>query len=291
MRRALVAAALALVAAAAPARAAYDPQLSVSVDPPAPATAASLTATLTQASGERATQSERVRFPPRFGFNPGLRVARCAPDQERAAACPPDSRIGNASAQTMFGEFAGPVFLTGDFRFVVFLRGLAGLVEQEVSGYVVLDPDGSTESVLENLPDVPSTLSRVTFDSGPRSLFLTPRACGRYVLDARFTSHAGEQVTRHVPIDIKGCDTAPRFVATDARRARVAWQLSEPAATVVDVYRLVPDGRFVRRRRVLHAQTSATRLALRLRRGRYEVVLTALSAAGHPSDVRHLFVR
>ena len=61
MRRVLVAAALLCALAAAPARAAYSPQLTVQVQPATPATAAALTATLTQAQGEDATQSERVR--------------------------------------------------------------------------------------------------------------------------------------------------------------------------------------------------------------------------------------
>ena len=83
-----------------------------------------------------------------------------------------------------------------DFRFVVFLRGFGGLVQQSVSGYLLLDPDGSVESVLDGLPDVPSTLARISFDSGERSLFLTPRTCGDHVLDVVSTSHDG---TRSAP--------------------------------------------------------------------------------------------
>ena len=81
-------------------------------------------------------------------------------------------------------------------------------------------------------------------------------------------------------------------MSAEATRSRVSWRLSAPSAgTIVEAYRLVPSGRFLRRHRVLRAQTSAGQLHVRLRRGRYEVVLTALSAAGHPTDVAHLFVQ
>src|SRR4051812_5550992 len=296
MRRATLAAALALaLAAAGPAHAAYDPHLDVRVDPPAPGAAAALTATITQAPGEAASQSERFRFPPQFGFNPGLNVTRCAADDERAGHCPPGSQIGTASAQTMLGDFAGPVHLTSDFRLITFLRGFGGLVQQEVSGYMLLLPDGSVESVLENLPDVPATLARVAFDAGARSLLLTPRACGSYALDARFTSHDGDQVGRRVPVQISGCDSAPRIERATAtatrRRAGLSWRLTDTGqATLVEVQRAARDGRFLRWRTVSRTRAGAApgvnRVTVALPgAGRYQAVLTTLSARGRPVDV------
>jgi hypothetical protein len=269
----------------------------VRVDPPAPGAAAALTATITQAPGEAASQSERFRFPPQFGFNPGLRVTRCAAADERAGECPEDSRIGTATAQTMLGDFAGPVHLTTDFRLITFLRGFGGLVQQEVSGYLLLLPDGSVESVLEDLPDVPATLARVAFDGGPRSLLLTPRACGGYVIGAQFTSHDGDRVERKVPVQIAGCDSAPRIERASVRNGLVSWRLSDAgAATLVEVQRLVRAGRFVRWHRVSRTRAAAARganhLTVQLRRpGRYQVVLTSLSARGRPVDVARLSTR
>ena len=309
MRRALVVAAVALGLTAPAAHAAYHPHLTVRVDPATPGAPAALAATVTQAPGESATQTERVRFPPAFGFNPQLSVSRCTPAQERAAACPETSRIGTATAETIFGGFAGPVNLTTDFRFVVFLRGFAGLVEQRVSGYLLLQPDGSVDSVLDGLPNVSATRASVAFDSGARSVLLTPRRCGRYVLGAHFVSHSGETVDEDAPVEIGGCDTSPRIEAADVsparltggrRRVRVSWRLAEPgSATVVEVQRIVPAGRFVRWRRELEMRASATaganQLALALRRhgrplapSRYQIVLTTLSARGDPVDVSRL---
>jgi hypothetical protein len=273
------------------------------VDPAMPAAAAALTATVTQAPGESATQTERVRFPPQFGFNPALRVTHCTAADERAARCPDTSRIGTAMASTMFGDFAGGVFLTTDFRFVVFLRGLAGLVEQEVSGYLLLHGDGSVESVLDGLPDVAATSASVSFDSGPRSLLLTPRACGTYDLEARFVSHAGDQVTRTVGVQIGGCDSTPRIeragvspdrLSVGGRRAVVSWRLSEAgAATLVEVDRIVRIGRFDGRRRELRihtdARAGANRVAIRaLPAGRYQVMLKTMSARGRLVDIMRL---
>jgi|tagenome__1003787_1003787.scaffolds.fasta_scaffold20985708_7 hypothetical protein len=298
MRRALLCTVVALVAAPS-ARAAYAPQLDIGVAPATPATAAALTATVTQASGEEATASERVRFPAQFGFNPGLRVGRCTPAQERAARCGDDSRIGSASARTMLGDFSGPVYLTNDFRFVTFLRGLAGLVQQEVEGYLLLRPDGRVESVLEGLPNVAATLARVAFDGGARSLILTPRTCGSYTFDATFTSHGGVQVDRTAAVRVAGCPAAPhiqgaRAASSRSGRVRLSWTLSEDgAATVINVRRLVRAGRFVRPARALRARGTARAGANRaivgpLAPGRYEAMLTVLGAGDRPSDVTHM---
>ena len=297
MRRAALVFAFALATAAAPARAAYDPHFAVRVDPATPDTAPALTATITQAAGERATQSEHVRFPPQFGFNPDLRVARCTSADEHAGHCPDASRIGNAAAQTMLGDFAGPVYLTSDFRFVTFLRGFGGLVQQEVSGYLVLLADGSVESVLEGLPDIPATMARIAFDAGPRSLILTPRTCGTYTIAGQFTSHAGERADRAAPVQIAGCDSRPRIAEANAvwRRGRltVSWRLSEAgSATVVEVQRMTRTARFVRWRRVrlvrAGAAAGANRVTLRVGAGRYQVVVRALSTRGRPTDVARL---
>ncbi len=136
MRAVLVA--VALLALPAPALAAYAPRLEVRVDPPTPDTAAALTATLRQEPGESANRREVVRFPPELRFNPGFAVRGCDRAQEAAETCPESSRIGTASAETEFGPFSGPVYLTDDFRTLVFLRGFAGLVQSKVEGAVRL---------------------------------------------------------------------------------------------------------------------------------------------------------
>ena len=291
--------ATALLVSVCPAEAVYAPQLEVRLEPSTPATPAALTAILRQRSGESATRSERVRFPAQFLFNPGSKVSPCTAEQERGS-CPEESRIGTASAQTAFGPFSGPVYLTKDFRFLILLRG-AGLVEQKVVGFFQLHPDGSVESIIEDLPNVPATEASLSFEGGPRSLLLTPRACGAYSLQAQFESHAGERANVVAPVQVTGCDTLPRIrlVTTRARRSgraasvQVTWELTDGgAATIVRIDQARRVGRFIRWRRVRQIRAAARSGRNRVRvagltaagRARYRVVLTTFSARGGPVD-------
>ena len=308
MRR-LAAPALAALALALPgaAHAAYDPQFSIAVDPATPSSPTAVTGTLTQASGESATKSQRVLYPASFGFNPAFDVERCPATADEATSCPESSTIGTATVQTVsFGEFSGSVHLTKDFQLVVFLRGFAGLAPaQKVKGYFVLHPDGGVETVMEDLPNVQATQGRIALMGGSKSIVLTPRTCGTHTVSAVFTSHQDERVERTVPIAIGGCDTRPRFVIASASPTRVrlrsprtvlSWRLRDAgSATVVSIRRLTRSGRFERRRELLSlragASEGANRVTVDLRRGgkalppgAYVAHLTALSAQGRETD-------
>jgi hypothetical protein len=301
----VLAAVLMLLAAAPAAQAAYDPRFSMKIDPTTPGSPVAITASVTQASGESATASQRVRFPPSFGFNPAFDVVPCPKAAEDAQSCPESSRIGNASAQTTLGEFTGPVHLTEDYRLVIFLRGLGGAVTQVVQGYFVLHPDGSVETVMDGLPNMQSTSGSIALMGGSKSTLLTPRTCGTHTVTAVFESHDRDRAERSAAISIAGCDTRPRFVVAAATPSRVrrrsartvlAWRLADSgSATAVSIRRVVRSGRFDRLREELSlragAREGANRLALDLRRngkplppGDYLVHLTAVSAQGRETD-------
>lgn len=314
MRRAVAAAAVLALALPAAARAAYDPYLTIGVDPATPSSPTAVTGIVQQQPGESATASQRVRYPPSFGFNPTFDVQPCPAAAERGGSCPDFSVIGSAAAQTSLGEFAGTVHLTEDYRLVVFMRGF-GVVTQKVEGRFLVHPDGSVETVMENLPNVQSTSQRVALLGGSRSLVLTPRTCGPHVVTAVFTSHDGETVERTAPITISGCDTRPRFLVASAAPARVrqrsartslSWRLTDAGtATEISIGRLIRSGRFDRVRRVLSLKAGArdglNRAAVDLRRGGkplpagdYLAHLTAVSAQGRETDaieVRFRIVR
>lgn len=293
MRRAALAAALALAVAPAGAHAAYDPQLTMTVDPATPASPTAITGTLTQQSGESATKEQRVRYPPSFGFNPGFDAQLCNKAAEDAQACPDASAIGTATVQTSsFGEFSGSVHLTEDYRLVIFLRGLGGLAPaQKVEGRLEVHPDGSVETVMTDLPDVSSTSARIALLGGSKSLVLTPSTCGQHVVTAVFTSHRDEVVERRVPIAISGCDTHPRFLVASASPPLV-WRLDDRgSATEISIRRVIRRGRFDRLREVLSlrgpAAAGVNRVAVPRRKlpaGDYRARLTVLSAQGHASD-------
>ena len=301
--------ALALPAAA---HAAYDPQFSMAVDPATPGAPAAITATVTQASGESATASQRVHFPPSFGFNPGFDVPLCPGTARDAQSCPESSAIGSASVQTSFGPFAGSVHLTESYELVVFLRGAGGLVETKVTGRFELHPDGSVETVMDGLPDVQSTHARIALMGGSKATLLTPRTCGVHTVRAVFESHEQERAERNAPITIAGCDTRPRFVIANATPSKVrrraprttlSWRLREAgSATAISIRRVSRSGRFERAREVLSLRAGASeginRATADLRRkgkalpaGDYLAHLTALSAQGRASDAAEVRFR
>ena len=205
MRRAAVLLGLGAALLPPAAHAAYAPRLEVEAQPAAPDAAAALTVTVRQEPGEDASRTQVVRYPRELRFNPSFAVNRCTAAEEEAEACPDSSRVGAATAETELGSFSGPVYLTDDFRSVIFLRGLAGLVRSKVVGVTRVAPDGSVESVLHDLPDVRATFAQVRLEAGPRSLILLPRRCGAYGVSGRFTSHGGQVAASDSAIRVAGC--------------------------------------------------------------------------------------
>ncbi|MDX6671237.1 MAG: hypothetical protein QOI91_1600 [Solirubrobacteraceae bacterium] len=300
-----LAAAAALTVLAAPAGAAYAPRLEARMDPATPASPSALTIAVRQQPGETATRTEVVRYPPSFRFNPGFSLTGCTPQQEADSACPDSSRVGQATADTELGAFSGPVFLTRDFRFVIFLRGFGGLVQQKIEGVVRVGPDGWVETVLDGLPPVRATFSQVRLEPGARSLILTPDACGSYAVQARFTSHQEESVVAPASVQIAGCESRPAIVALTARGVRgrldVSWLLAESGGrTEIAVDRRVSLSPWVRWQRVRSASAGArqgrNRAVLagprgrRLAPGRYRVTLTSVGPRGGLGDTRRIEV-
>jgi hypothetical protein len=303
-RRALILALLAgalTVMAAAPACAAYAPHLEATLDPSTPGAASALVLTLRQAPGEGANRTEVLRYPPAFRFNPDFAVPGCPADREAASDCPESSRIGDVSADTELGSFSGPLFLTDDFRFVIFLHGFGGLVTQKVEGVFRVASDGYVETVLDGLPPVRSTFAQVRLQAGSRSLLLTPAHCGTYTLEGRFTSHDDETFVSRAPVEIGGCRATPAVTQLRARaasgRIALSWVLASGGeGAAVDLDRRVATRPWVRWRRVRSLAASASsgsnRAVLagpggrRLTPGRYRVTLTTRAAGGAPGDSR-----
>jgi hypothetical protein len=271
------------------------------MDPAGPNAAAALTLTVRQQPGETATRTEVVRFPPSFRFNPGFSLTGCTPQQEADSACPDSSRVGQASADTELGAFSGPVFLTQDFRFVIFLRGFGGLVQQKIDGVMRVGPDGWVESVIEGLPAVRATFSQVRLEPGARSLVLTPESCGSYPVQGWFTSHENENVVAPAPVQITGCDTRPAIVGLTARGVRgrldVAWTLAEAGGrTNLVVERRTSLTPWVRWQRVRATSAGARQgrnrtvvagpRGRRLPAGRYRVTLSTVTGRGGLGDTR-----
>jgi hypothetical protein len=301
-RRGLLALVVCAPLALAPAaNAAYDPHFSLELSDTRPASAPAITSTLTQRSGESANRRIAVRFPPQFGFNPAFSVSGCTAAEERASACPESSRLGSERVESMLGSFSGPVYLSEDFRLLVYLRGLAGAVQQKYEGKLYLHPDGGVEIVFDNLPNVSATLAEIATGGGSRGLVLTPLDCGRYNVTGTFTSHSGDTVERVLPIAIRGCAEAPLITRPRARprrfrrRTLLSWRLSEAGRrTTVSVQRL-RGGEWRELRRLRGpARAGGNRLRVsgrRLHPGRYRFVLRAEGPGAFVSRARVVRVR
>ena len=213
-----------VLGAPAPALAAYDPQFSLKVEPATPNTASAITGVVTQAAGETAGRTVRVILPPGFGPNSESRLAVCGAAEEAASVCPAASRMGTATAVVpalgIYPTLTGPVFYGGlagtQFRLLAFLDGA---VPQKLEALAGLRPDGSVETVFDNLPNLLVTSFTLALDGGERSLLRTPSQCGTSDASAVFLSHAGEQITRTSPLTIAGCSASGSGPASGAPAA------------------------------------------------------------------------
>lgn len=299
-----------LLASPSIALATYAPALSVTFQPPTAATAPAVIETLTNQPGDTPSKTIRIHYPPQFGFNPNFGVTGCPPAAEHSDSCPADSQIGSASAETTLGHFSGPVYFTPDYRILIYLRGVAGVVQSKFVGYFQDAPDGGFDAVLDNLPDVPSSSSSIRIEGGARSSLLTPAACGSYPIVGHFTSQNGEQATSTATVQISGCDSQPTIerawltrstlIVTGSHGAAsdaLHWTLSDVGArATVSLQRLkVIRGMEVPRTlwsRPASAQTGTNSLRFRaaagghpLHPGHYRLTVAVFSLQGHPSDL------
>lgn len=239
----LALAAVALAAIPSSAGAAYAPRLELTFDRYEPAIAPAVTATMRQQSGEDTTRTIAVRFPPQFTLNPAFAVTGCPSAREQSDSCPPESRLGAVGIVSSFGPASGTLFLTEDFRIIASIQALGGLVRRRLTGHIRALDDGSPEIVFDDLPAIEVSEARVALDGGPRSIFITPRACGRYELGARFVSHSRAEVKVALPLEIVGCPVPLRVAAVRVRnttkgRTTISWRLTAAAAhTTIDLYR------------------------------------------------------
>lgn len=301
-RRTALLALAAAMAAAVPsgADAAYSPTLELTFDRYEPAIAPAVTAVMRQQSGEDTTRTIAARFPPEFTLNPAFAVSGCTPAREQSDSCPPESRLGAVSIMSSFGPASGTLFLAEDFRIVASIQALGGLVRQRLTGRVRALDDGSPEVVFDDLPAVPVTESRIALDGGPRSIFITPRRCGRHEVGARFVSHDGAEVKMMHPLEIVGCPTplrvaAVRIASGSDGKTIVRWRLTTAAAyTTVELYRRSRGA--WRSLGVVRATGAAGRHRItvsphwrgrRLRVGRHRVALRAITGDGAVSPARY----
>ncbi len=163
-----------------------------------------------------------------------LSAGICAPDQLRNDACPPNTRIGTASAVSpiLRDRLTGPVYLSDlgtpppdgegvELPYVsVFLKGPG--ISLRLDGALRLSPDaGRLEAHFQNLPDVPLTNFLLDFygaragREGPFTNISDLCASTFAPSDAAIVGQSGIRVTQQPLIDAAACRTGA-LVRADA---------------------------------------------------------------------------
>jgi len=186
-------AAIALCALAAPAHAAFAPDLRLAVAPGAAGTAPALTVGYVHPATESPVERFTLDLPRGFGVAGAPGVAT-------------GGRIGIFIARVGRGvPVAGVVRKTGPNGFGFVLSLFGGTVRQAVEGAVVRRPDGSVELRFDRLPALPLTALTVRLYGGPAALVSSPKRCGTYAVDGKFTSTADDFAIDRTAVPIGTC--------------------------------------------------------------------------------------
>ena len=151
--------------------------------------------------------------------------------QFESSSCPAATRVGSAVAESplLASPLNGLVYLVdtgGLFPSVgIDLQGDLNLKLTATADLV--PPQTRVRSTLDNLPDLPLSKFTLTFGGGRGGLFVAlPAICSSSPrLDATFDSHGGQQVTRSVKPEVRGCSSG------SARRARCGGRRATIVAT------------------------------------------------------------
>lgn len=262
--------------------------MALELSTPAPKAAPAIVSRVTQAPGESAIRTATVVFPVGFSYNEAFQPPRCPPEQERAEACPPGSRIGAVSGTSAVASASGDIFITDDLRLISFVRAAGGLVTFKVVGTITLDPSGGFAVTFSGTPNLPLRSFVLALEGGDRALVKNPASCGDYRFDATFTSYDGEVSKAAPAVSVTGCPPTLRVTAVRAtagrRGVRLRWSVSGGTEATRVVLRR--RGRQVRARTV-----RGTALRVRsLRPGRYVAILRA-TAAGRTSGAKRVAFR
>ena len=241
---------------------------------PAATQPAAITASIRTRQGDSPVSGAVVDFPAAFDFNEAFHPARCQFRDERDRTCPPESRVGTISADTLAGPAGGAAYLTEDFRIVIFADGLNGLVPVTAQGVITLNDRGGFSITFSGLPNLPVDRTVMAFDGGDRALLRNPRTCGTYEIVSRLIAHSGESADVKSRLDVTGCPALDAASATVRRRTvTVRWAATAAQAAAVRLQRRA-GGRWTT---VLTRRATGASLRYTGRPGRYRARVRAVA--------------
>jgi hypothetical protein len=133
------------------------------------------------------------------------------------AACPPDSRIGTATATTpvLPVHLSGPAYFVshGGAKFPELIIALSGEgVTVYLRGETFISPAGITSSTFRTLPDVPIGVFELHLPEGPDSaLAANGNLCkSKLAMPTTFVAANGMSIKQSTPIAVSGCPKQPK---------------------------------------------------------------------------------
>jgi hypothetical protein len=258
----------------------FAPVIAIELSTPVPKAPPAITSTVTLPDGDSAIASVSLVFPKAFGFNERFHPQRCQPDDEAARTCPEASRIGSVAADSPLGSGSGGIFLSDDFRLLVFADALGGAIQIKAEGNIRIAPSGGFLVTFSGLPDLPLRSVDLNFDGDDRALVKNPTRCAVYQLPVHFVAHDGSEAEASPELPITGCvdPVGGLRAAVAGRTATLRW--AAPGADETEV-RLLRGATAVTTRR-----TSASKLTFAsLKAGRYLARVRAFSG-GRASPAR-----
>jgi len=163
------------------------------------------------AVGESDLRRAVVRLPAGLRVNPSAAdgLQGCSPAQvglhsAADATCPDGSRVGSLEIATplLAAPLEGSVYLAGphdnpfDSLLAVYLVARGPGLIVKLAGRVETDPlSGQVTAVFDELPQLPFSAVRLSFDGGPRAVLVNPPLCGSYAAGGDFTSWSGAEVS------------------------------------------------------------------------------------------------
>jgi hypothetical protein len=165
------------------------------------------------------------------------------------AACPPESRIGEAKATTPLlpVPLAGPVYFVshGGAKFpelVIVLSGYGTTVQLRAETFI--SPAGITSSTFRTVPDLPVGTFELTLPQGKFSaLAANGNLCkSKLAMPTAFTAQNGAQIKQSTPISVTGCKPSIAVMSQSVKGNTATIVANVPSAG-----RLVASGAEIKR--------------------------------------------
>jgi hypothetical protein len=156
---------------------------------------------------------------------------------QNPAACPPNSRVGSASATTpiIAGSFSGPAYFVshGGAKFPELVIVLSGEgITIQLHGETFISPEGITSSTFRSVPDVPIGTFELSLPEGPFSaLAANGNLCkSKLVMPTTFTAQSGVVIHQSTPINVNECTPAITITRHNVKGKTVTITASVPSA-------------------------------------------------------------